>query len=340
MGLGNIGFGILGDTVASALASVHDNFVIDRNTGVTIRLRHAKAGSNLLTNLPLAGQIQFNVQAHYAEPFKSFVGILDAANQFLTGGFGISYRQPWFNYRVWQHTDPIGFSVPLVFTAALSAKEEVMDPVWALIRLVLPMMHPEATLDVGVLERGMATGLNLVGQMGNAVADAFGLGSDPDSGTRWTNITIEEGATGKLRAFIPPGPNFAYSLENARVPFANVFRGVAGNVKRALGGGGNNLVYRQVGGESEGSHNCPGLPVSVRIGNYLDFHTCYVDGVSVSLSPQMSPDGYPLSATATVNFRTMAAPFMNQYGQIVLESGGFMGNSGLIHEGLGSPDQG
>jgi len=315
MGLGSLGNGILWDTVSSAVASVHDNFVIDRNTGVTITLRNVDNSLNILNNLPLAGAISFNIQAKYVAPFENFTGILDAANKFLTGGLGISYRQPWFNYRVWQSTDPIGFSIPLVFTATLSAKAEVWDPVLALIRLVLPKEHSSATLSVGVFERGLATGLNTVVEIVNLLP-----------GVGIPQIDISGSPGGRLSAFIPPGPNFAHSLARSGTPFANVFQGAARSIREAFGGEG----VEASRGQRLARYQIEGLPVSVRVGNYIHFHTCYVDTVSVNIDPQMSPDGFPLKATAEVAFRSMNAPFMNRYGQIVLDMGGFEGNADTI----------
>ena len=303
-----LGANALAGALSAALATQHDSFLTDENSTVEIVTR-GRIFHWQLKHLPLAGPVSFSVQSHFAAPFEQLTGILDAANKFITGGLGISYRQPWFNYRVWQSTDPISFEIPLVFIARFNAREEVWNPVLRLISLTMPMLAGDAsTLDLGVVERGGAT-------IATLAARALPQGADESPIT----FTVAEGDTGQLRSFIPPGPNIANLFEGARVPFASLFNQVTGA-----------LTGRGVNGRNKDR------PVSVFIGSYFRFHSCYVDTVSVSLDPLMSPEGFPLRASVQVSCRSLGAPYLNRQGQIVMSGGGdFAGSSGHISRAIG-----
>jgi len=291
-----LGANALAGALSAALATQHDSFLADEQSTVTIRPAHSRwrnTWRDRLKRLPLAGPVNFNIQANFVAPFDQLTGVLDDANTFLTGGAGVSFRQPWFNYQVWKSTTPLGFTIPLLFVARFNAREEVWWPVLDLLRFTMPMELAGVSLNMGFLEQSMATGTNLLTGVVNAVT---GTGIPP--------ITSEQvSQSGSLDGFIPPGPHFLNNLAAAQAPFANVFSALADNIGAA--------VNRRTATE---------LPVSVRIGNFFWFSRCYVQSVDVTLDPLLDPDGFPLRASVRVELRSMGSPFLDSNGRIRLSS--------------------
>jgi hypothetical protein len=205
---------------------------------------------------------------------------------------GNSFRQAWFGRKVWQGTDPIKLRIPITFIAQTNAMEEVYRPVMAILALLYPRKLPKE---------------NNVGEQVKSVAQ--------DMYTKLFDTLTEAGDT-----VAEIGNDTGNSM---LVSAGQGFSSMSSSVKNTLNSAMENVNFYAVPGPTpwfewdNASSQDTGDAVRVRVGNFLEFPSCYLTDADFTLSPAWTTTGNPMAATGYIMVESMDVAFVDEDGSFL-----------------------
>lgn len=226
----------------------------------------------------LSEPLRFSAKANWQEMFGGGVmsiagtglGLLTDLAQY---GKGWTVQQPWMNRKMYKSTNPLSFSVklPFVATSDATASAEVFEPLQTLMSFCYPRLlsNKSGTGDKSALEGIFGDGESM--QLAEKKGNLANRAQDDMSGIDSEDLGILPGFINAIKAYAIPGPGLRFGMQSDK--------------------------------------DVQGDNVAVYIGNYLMFKACYLESVEVEFSEVMTPSGYPVSGSATVQVTCMEANY-------------------------------
>jgi hypothetical protein len=221
-----------GPTLGQVLQSQADANVNGDPTDFTLFGYGAKANKNYVARVMQNGKLiakgylpeslTLGVSAEWSEPFaQAGGGAVTDAIQMLTNRRMVNQAQ---TIQVWQGTTPVKFSLRFHFVANSDPDAEVVGPIMALMRLVLP------TKANGLL-KPPGPDLEFLAGTGAAISDSFATvksaitgGAGPTTTPGQDVKNVIDGAKGKISLFIGSFLSFDnVVLENVDAEFDTMF---------------------------------------------------------------------------------------------------------------------
>lgn len=286
----------------------------ERGEHYSVLIRCEDLGIYVKAYLP--EDISFDARANYDAPFAQGLNgslpLLGSALRMI----GVNFTAQVLTAQVWQGTEPLEFSLPLVFQAEQDVQREVLDPIKALLSFVWPsakgagslLRAPGPSIDPQRLKENLTPGLKA--QLRTGIDTIVSAGKAGYAEYEAQREEAEKKSGRKTISGLLHDP-FSYALDGALVVSSSV---IAASQQT------NGLLEPLADLYKKSLRNT----ISLTIGKYLFFDSIVITGINLNQKVQPTVDDTSVGnwqyAEATLNVRTYFTPIQEDMAKIFMSS--------------------